>query len=132
VGTLWVMSLLYLFNGVLSQPIWSDLRRLQSRPPPGGGPYFIRVTQIGQLGRRGFCHTETMATKTIPTYLEDECRKPRDIQLRICRRSCSHPAAHHGRHRSSKQPELALAPLLGVAAKGRKAVATAQKKLCAA
>jgi len=41
----------------------------QRRLPAPGGPYIVRVTQIGQLGRKWFCHPGAVTTRTIPTYV---------------------------------------------------------------
>jgi hypothetical protein len=58
----------------------------------------------------------TMATKTIPEYLEDERRNSVDTQLRAEEEAAHIRSLHHGHHRTQKPPKLELpAPVEAVA-----------------
>jgi len=64
------------------------------------------VAKSEQLGRRWFCHTQAMTTKTIPEYLEDERQKNREAQLRMDEETARIQPLNHGHHRTAKQPKL--------------------------
>jgi hypothetical protein len=68
-----------------------------------------------------------MTFKTIPAYLEDECQKLGDAELRMEAEAARIQPLHHGRHRAAKQPKPELSPV-GAETKGTKTSATARGK----
>src|SRR5664279_4698852 len=69
-----------------------------------------------------------MATKTIPEYLEDECRSREDTQLRTDEEADRILLLHQGHHRTRKQPKPELPAPVEVVVKAKKpAVAKAKK-----
>src|SRR5664280_1832005 len=69
-----------------------------------------------------------MATKTIPEYLEDECRSREDTQLRTDEEADRILLLHQGHHRTRKQPKPELPAPVEVVVKAKKpAVAKARK-----
>jgi hypothetical protein len=69
-----------------------------------------------------------MTTKTIPAYLEDERQKNKDAQLRK-EEEGARIQAHHGHHRTAKQPKLELAFPVRALGKVRKTDVAPRKKL---
>ena len=73
-----------------------------------------------------------MATKTIPEYLEDECRSREDTQLRTDEEADRILLLHQGHHRTRKQPKPELPAPVEVVVKAKKpAVANARKPAAA-
>jgi hypothetical protein len=69
-----------------------------------------------------------MTTKTIPAYLEEECQKDRDAQLRMEAEAARIKPLNHGHHRTAKQPKLELPSVVKAVPKARKPAAEARKK----
>jgi hypothetical protein len=70
-----------------------------------------------------------MRTQTIPEYLEEERQKATDTQLRTEEEAARIQPLRHGRHRTAKQPKVALLPPVKAATqKKKKAAAVARKK----
>jgi hypothetical protein len=62
----------------------------------------------------------TMATKTIPEYLEDERRNRADTELRTEEEAAHIQSLHHGHHRTQKRPKPELPAPVEAVAKARK------------
>jgi hypothetical protein len=72
---------------------------------------------------------QAMTVQTIPEYLEEECQKAADTQLRTEEEAARIQPLHHGHHRKAKQPRLPLLHQVKVATKKkRQTVAVARKK----
>jgi hypothetical protein len=69
-----------------------------------------------------------MTTKTIPACLQDERQKGRDTQLRTEEEAARIQPLRHGRHRTAKQPRLAMPTAVKSAPKARKTAVATWKK----
>ena len=68
-----------------------------------------------------------MTTKTIPEYLQDQCQKDRNEQMRKEEEAARIQPLHHGHHRNAKQPKLELLSLVKSVPKVRKTAAALKK-----
>jgi len=69
-----------------------------------------------------------MTTKTIPAYLEDECRKLGDAQLRIEEEAARIQPLNRGHRRKAKQPKPELPSVVNAAPQARTIATQAGKK----
>jgi hypothetical protein len=70
----------------------------------------------------------TMATKTIPEYLEDERRNREDTELRTEEEAAHIQSLHHGHNRTPKPPKLELPAPVQAVAKARKTYVAKTRK----
>jgi hypothetical protein len=69
-----------------------------------------------------------MTTKTIPAYLEDECKKDEAARQRMEKEAARIQVLQHGHHRTGKQPKLELPSVVKTRRKVGKTAAAAMKK----